>query len=404
MRMDKCSNSPGRESSRSSSNSVRAKNRNIVRDLFKESSLSSDDTEFMELPLPPLPKTVEDLALNRRSVVDVENLDVHPCVAAFLMSRMEYYIGAPSLVIFPFLSPEHLHYIGWPCKYYGLHSLKDILSPTCLCRLDKLFGGQPHLICQVVGDSVGNQNNVRNVNQMALCLVVLLLADIILEYSHSSDTPSPLMLGGSVADRANSLLVCFIIIFTLLDDDGSDAAVLIKGGGDTTNGTVDDDNDDVDRVVGRNCDEALKHGSTSSLEDEVDSTSSRDVHDFSTEREQSLDNRDGCRDYYERPSDNSSDGEDGDEDERTPQYRHSVTTNWSSSDEETDKYKDRSSLFRRSQTTASSPDYFQPPSRGDLINLLFKLLVLCVHCVPGRRYQGTMDGVARRMVFIVRYC
>lgn len=107
MRMDKCNNSPGRESSRSSSNScknsARAKNRNIVRDLFKESSLSSDDTEFMELPLPPLPKTVEDLALNRRSVVDVENLDVHPCVAAFLMSRMEYYIGATSLVIFPFL-------------------------------------------------------------------------------------------------------------------------------------------------------------------------------------------------------------------------------------------------------------------------------------------------------------
>lgn len=192
------------------------------------------------------------------------------------------------------------------------------------------------------------------------------------------------MLGGSIADRANSLLVCFIIIFTLLDDEGSDAAVVIKRGGDTTNATVDDDDDDVDRE-GRNCDEALKHGSTSSLEDEVDSTSSRDVHDFSTEREQSLDNRDGCGDYYERPSDNSSDGE---EDERTPQYRHSVTTNWSSSDEETDKYKDRSSLFRRSQTTASSPDYIQPPSRGDLINLLFKLLV----SIGDNRWCGQKNG------------
>lgn len=73
-------------------NSSSPKNRNIVRDLFKESSLSSDDTEFLELPLPPVPKTVEDMALNRRSV-DVEDLNVHPCVAAFLMSRMEYYIG-----------------------------------------------------------------------------------------------------------------------------------------------------------------------------------------------------------------------------------------------------------------------------------------------------------------------
>lgn len=92
--------------------------RNIVRDLLKESSLSSDDTEFMDLPRPPLPKTVEDLAMNRRSV-DVENLDVHPCVAAFLMSRMEYYIG--STLVFNVFSvcfsrpPDHLLYSHRRC-------------------------------------------------------------------------------------------------------------------------------------------------------------------------------------------------------------------------------------------------------------------------------------------------
>lgn len=100
--MDKCSGNGQQDHSASGSRATGGggcrknpspKSRNIVRDLLKESSLSSDDTEFMDLPLPALPKTVEDLALNRRSVVDVENLDVHPCVAAFLMSRMEYYIG-----------------------------------------------------------------------------------------------------------------------------------------------------------------------------------------------------------------------------------------------------------------------------------------------------------------------
>lgn len=101
--MDKCS-------SNNNSNSKKpavAKNRNIVRDLFKESSLSSDDTEFMELPA--LPKTVEDLAANRRSIVDVENLDVHPCVAAFLMSRMEYYIGRESMYSLILLYLSHYY-------------------------------------------------------------------------------------------------------------------------------------------------------------------------------------------------------------------------------------------------------------------------------------------------------
>lgn len=96
--MDKCAGNSrqvnsGVRGSDGSCKKASPKNRNIVRDLRKESSLSSDDTEFMDLPLPALPKTVEDLAQNRRSIVEVDNLDVHPCVAAFLMSRMEYYIG-----------------------------------------------------------------------------------------------------------------------------------------------------------------------------------------------------------------------------------------------------------------------------------------------------------------------
>lgn len=97
VRMDKCIAAATVNSSSTTAfrKNNSPKNRNIVRDLLKESSLSSDDTEFMDLPLPPVPKTVEDMALNRRSV-EIENLDVHPCVAAYLMSRMEYYIGSPS--------------------------------------------------------------------------------------------------------------------------------------------------------------------------------------------------------------------------------------------------------------------------------------------------------------------
>lgn len=94
VRMDKCTDVNSSSTTTAFRKNNSPKNRNIVRDLLKESSLSSDDTEFMDLPLPPVPKTVEDMALNRRSV-EIENLDVHPCVAAFLMSRMEYYIGSP---------------------------------------------------------------------------------------------------------------------------------------------------------------------------------------------------------------------------------------------------------------------------------------------------------------------
>lgn len=120
-----------------------------------------------------------------------------------------------------------------------------------------------------------------------------------------------------------------------------------------------------------NGDEDFQHGS-SSLEDEIDSTSSRDMN-FSTAEGESLDNRQ--RTNYElemkaAASDNSDDDGDGDG-ERTPQYRHSVTTNWSSSDEETENYRDRSSLFRRSET--SSPDYFQPvySAKGDFCKIAF---------------------------------
>lgn len=114
--MDKCSNNNNNSNSKKP---AVAKNRNIVRDLFKESSLSSDDTEFMELPA--LPKTVEDLAANRRSIVDVENLDVHPCVAAFLMSRMEYYIGRDTIFSYLVLSISLLYHL----RYCQLDSFGD---------------------------------------------------------------------------------------------------------------------------------------------------------------------------------------------------------------------------------------------------------------------------------------
>lgn len=151
----------------------------------------------------------------------------------------------------------------------------------------------------------------------------------------------------------------FCLSASTIDDDVRDVDVVY----------VDDIRDDADIEAGAkaagsqsNSDGEANVGTTSSLEDEVGSTSSRGMN-FSTERD-SVDNRLG-RDYYERPSDNSSDDDDGaDENNRAPQYRHSVTTNWSSSDEETEKYRERNSLFRRSET--SSPDYF-PPARGDLI-------------------------------------
>ncbi|GAB0090836.1 hypothetical protein DMENIID0001_056000 [Sergentomyia squamirostris] len=44
-----------------------------------EDSVSSDDTEFMDLPLPPIPS----------KATEVHNVDVHPSVAAFLMARMD---------------------------------------------------------------------------------------------------------------------------------------------------------------------------------------------------------------------------------------------------------------------------------------------------------------------------
>lgn len=45
----------------------------------EERSFSSDDTEFMDLPLPPTPVRA----------VEISNLDVHPSVAACLYNRME---------------------------------------------------------------------------------------------------------------------------------------------------------------------------------------------------------------------------------------------------------------------------------------------------------------------------
>lgn len=234
---------------------------------------------------------------------------------------------------------------------------------------------------------------------------------------------------GSSAASANSLRDALYTCFTLLDDDGSDAAAataVIKQEGDnaitSASSSAAGGGLAVVDSVGRNSssDEEVQPGSpASSLEDEVDSASSRDMNDFgsTTEREQSLlddkrSNRLGDY-YYERQSDNSSDG-DGDGDggggAGTPQYRHSVTTNWSSSDEEPDKYRqERTSLFRRSET--SSPDYFHTRqsslSRGDLIIInniinnivkvssarrerknhhpegpeLFSLLFLCLLCV-----------------------
>lgn len=175
------------------------------------------------------------------------------------------------------------------------------------------------------------------------------------------------------------MLCIYVPCLLFVDDDGGDA-VIVRGNNNVDTHAVVDAN-------GSNCREETTQGDggTSSLEDEVDSTSSRDMN-FSTEQE-SLDNR--LRgDYYEHPSDNSSDEEEEElavaeqgqpgggggrgENNRTPQYRHSVTTNWSSSDEETEKYRDhRSSLFRQQRRSeTSSPDYFQPPSRGELIELI----------------------------------
>lgn len=133
--MDKCAAGNSRQGNRregggggggdGSCKKASPKNRNIVRDLRKESSLSSDDTEFMDLPLPALPKTVEDLAQNRRSIVEVDNLDVHPCVAAFLMSRMEYYIGWAR----NFLSSLLLSTIA--CPLFIVRELAIICRPSC---------------------------------------------------------------------------------------------------------------------------------------------------------------------------------------------------------------------------------------------------------------------------------
>ncbi|XP_055691910.1 liprin-beta-2 isoform X2 [Lutzomyia longipalpis] len=46
-----------------------------------EEEISSDDTEFMDLPLPPVPT----------KATEIHNVDVHPSVAAYLMSRMDYF-------------------------------------------------------------------------------------------------------------------------------------------------------------------------------------------------------------------------------------------------------------------------------------------------------------------------
>lgn len=51
----------------------------------EERSFSSDDTEFMDLPLPPAPVRA----------VEISNLDVHPSVAACLYNRMEEFDDVP---------------------------------------------------------------------------------------------------------------------------------------------------------------------------------------------------------------------------------------------------------------------------------------------------------------------
>lgn len=51
----------------------------------EERSFSSDDTEFMDLPLPPTPVRA----------VEIRNLDVHPSVAAYLYNRMEEFDEVP---------------------------------------------------------------------------------------------------------------------------------------------------------------------------------------------------------------------------------------------------------------------------------------------------------------------
>lgn len=51
----------------------------------EERSFSSDDTEFMDLPLPAVPARA----------VEISNLDVHPSVAAYLYNRMDEFDEIP---------------------------------------------------------------------------------------------------------------------------------------------------------------------------------------------------------------------------------------------------------------------------------------------------------------------
>lgn len=51
----------------------------------EENSLSSDDTEFMDLPLPPLPARA----------VEIHTVDTNPSMSAFLFSRMDEFDVAP---------------------------------------------------------------------------------------------------------------------------------------------------------------------------------------------------------------------------------------------------------------------------------------------------------------------
>lgn len=173
-----------------------------------------------------------------------------------------------------------------------------------------------------------------------------------------------------VEDSPCPLLIAMYKYF--VDDEASDA-VIVRGNVDTRDeGAAASARDRLNSYD----EEEVKHvagGGSSSVEDEVDSTSSRDMN-FSVDRD-SLDNR--LRDYYEHTSDNSSDDAGDDGGGGAPEYRQSVTTNWSSSDEETEKYREhRSSLFRRSET--SSPDYFLSPSRGELIGLLASARIVLI--------------------------
>lgn len=105
---------------------------------------------------------------------------------------------------------------------------------------------------------------------------------------------------------------------------------------------------------------------SSSLDEEVNSTSSRDMN-FSIEREiepravvpSGNNNIKNSNENEIEMAANVCPGcdESGDsscDDERTPIYRHSVTSvsNWSSSDEETEHYRERSSLFRSSRDSS----------------------------------------------------